>query len=74
MSLTRGDVGYALVIVWAFVGIAVKQADTPLVAVVAGFLAGFVLGTLLLGLAHSRPGPQAAWTTAAPQVGVRERW
>ncbi len=30
--LTRGDIAYGLVIVWAFIGIAVKQAATPLVA------------------------------------------
>jgi hypothetical protein len=32
VSLTRGDVAYMLVIVWAFVGIAVKHADVPVVA------------------------------------------
>ena len=35
VSLTRGDVAYMLVIVWAFIGIAVKQADTPTVATTA---------------------------------------
>jgi len=32
VGLTRGDAAYMLVIVWAFVGIAVKHAATPLVA------------------------------------------
>jgi len=32
VSLKRGgDVAYVLVIVWAFIGIAVKHADTPIV-------------------------------------------
>jgi len=74
MSLTRADWAYALVIVWAFIGIAVKQSSTPLVAIVAGFLAGFVLGILLLGLARSRPGAEAAWAPSAPEIGVRDRW
>ncbi len=35
VSLTRGDVAYMLVIVWAFAGIAVKHAGTPVVATAA---------------------------------------
>jgi hypothetical protein len=35
VSLTRGDVAYMLVIVWAFAGIAVKHAGTPVVATTA---------------------------------------
>jgi hypothetical protein len=50
VSLTRGDIAYVLVIVWAFVGIAVKHSDTAIVSIPAGFLAGFVLATLLLGV------------------------
>ena len=51
--LTRGDIAYGLVIVWAFICIAVKQASTPLVAntawvmtalVAVLLVAGFVLG------------------------------
>lgn len=72
LSLTRGDVVYVLVIVWAFVGIAIKHSGTSLVALPAGFLAGFVLGTLLLGLARSRPGPQS-WTPTV-KIGLRDRW
>lgn len=48
MSLTRRDVAYVLVIVWAFVGIAVKQAATPLVAWAAWVLA--VAALLALGI------------------------
>ena len=32
MTLLRGDVAFLLVLVWSFIGIAVKQAPTPLVA------------------------------------------
>jgi hypothetical protein len=53
VSLTRGDVAYMLVIVWAFAGIAVKQAGTPLVAIAAWVTAALVVlmlvGSLLFG-------------------------
>jgi benzodiazapine receptor len=42
MGLTRGDVAYMLVIVWAFVGIAVKHAATPLVSIAAWATAALV--------------------------------
>jgi uncharacterized membrane protein YciS (DUF1049 family) len=73
VSLTRGDVAYVLVIVWAFVGIAVKHSDTALIAILAAFLAGFVLGTLLLGVflgdrrVHDQP-------LSTEQRGARDRW
>jgi hypothetical protein len=35
MALTRRDAGYLSVLVWAFIGIAVKQAGEPLVAISA---------------------------------------
>jgi hypothetical protein len=73
VSLTRGDVAYVLVIVWAFIGIAVKQSDTPLVAVLAGFLAGFVLGTLLLGVPLGGRHLEAQPLEPVEQ-GVRDRW
>ena len=51
-SLPRRDVAFMLVIVWAFAGIGVKQATTPLVANTAWVLAGLVAvvaaGTLML--------------------------
>ncbi|MHB0856732.1 MAG: tryptophan-rich sensory protein [Anaerolineae bacterium] len=47
VALLRRDVAYTLVIVWAYVGIAVKQTDTPTVAVLATALA-VVLGLVLL--------------------------
>lgn len=50
MLARRGDVGYALVLVWAFVGIAVKQRPEPTVALAALVAAVAVaLGIILLG-------------------------
>ncbi len=43
VGLTRGDVAYMLVIVWAFVGIAVKHAATPTVAIAAWVTTGLVV-------------------------------
>jgi hypothetical protein len=54
VSLTRGDVAYVLVIVWAFVGIAVKHADTPIVSVTAAFMAVVVALTLLVGVPRTQ--------------------
>lgn len=48
MSLTRGDIAYALVVLWAYVGIAVKQAGTPLVAVSAWVAAGLVVVLIVI--------------------------
>ena len=48
--LSRRDAAYALVIVWAYVGIVVKQANTPLVAGVAAFGAAAVMLILILSL------------------------
>jgi benzodiazapine receptor len=63
VSLTRGDVAYSLVIVWAFAGIAVKHTDTWLVALSAT-LAAIVTGLMLiLGIVLTRrrlPGKQAS--------------
>jgi len=44
ISLTRGDVAYMLVIIWAFVGIAIKHAGVPIVAI------GAWVATTLVGL------------------------
>lgn len=59
MSLTRRDVAYVLVIVWAFVGIAVKQAATPLVAWSAWVLAVVALLALGIGVLWRKPSPTA---------------
>jgi hypothetical protein len=50
VSITRGDVAYVAVIVWAFVGIAAKHADTAVVATTARVMAAFVALTLVVGV------------------------
>jgi hypothetical protein len=60
MSLTRRDVAYVLVIVWAFVGIAVKQAAIPLVSWAAWILAAVALLTLGLGVLRRTSAPGAS--------------
>ncbi len=51
IALTRRDIAYMLVIIWAFVGIAVKHAGTALVApaawITAGAVALLVVATLI---------------------------
>jgi len=43
MALTRKDAAYLLVLVWSFIGIAVKQASVTNVAAAAWIGAGFML-------------------------------
>jgi hypothetical protein len=50
VGLTRGDAAYMLVIVWAFVGIGVKHAATPLVATAAWATTGIVAVMLVAGV------------------------
>ncbi len=52
--LTRGDIAYGLVIVWAFIGIAVKQASTPLVANTAWVMTILVALLLVVGFILGR--------------------
>jgi hypothetical protein len=49
VSVTRGDLAYMLVIVWAFVGIAVKQAGNPVVGTTTWLRTGVVVVMLLAG-------------------------
>jgi benzodiazapine receptor len=58
VSITRGDIAYVLVIVWAFAGIVVKHSDTPAVAVTAGVMAAVVALTLLVGIPRQRQRPR----------------
>jgi len=44
MAFMRRDIGYLLVLVWAFVGIAVKQAETPIVSASAWIAAVLMAG------------------------------
>lgn len=54
VNLTRADVGYVLVIVWAFVGIGVKQASVPSVALAARSLALVVALPLIFTVPRMR--------------------
>lgn len=54
MSFTRGDVAYSLVLMWAFAGIAVKHADTSLVATSAWAATGLVGVLLVAGILWKR--------------------
>lgn len=54
VSLTRGDVAYMLVIVWAFAGIAIKHAGTPVVATAAWVTMVLVVLMLVVGLFFRR--------------------
>ena len=54
MSWTRGDVAYLLVLVWAFIGIAVKHAGVALVATVAWAAVGLVLVAGILAFWRAR--------------------
>jgi len=58
MSLRRGDVAYCLVLIWAFVGIALKPSmapspsnlTTPTVSIAAWISAGLVLVVMIVGI------------------------
>ena len=50
ISLTRGDIAYVLVIVWAFVGIGAKHSTTPVVAIHAVVLAVLLVLSLFWGV------------------------
>ncbi|MBN2119286.1 MAG: hypothetical protein JW730_22130 [Anaerolineales bacterium] len=54
MALTRRDVGYLAVLVWAFAGIAVKQTSAPMVVVSAWSAAALMLGLALFSLVRRR--------------------
>ncbi len=54
MAWTRGDIAYLMVIVWAYAGIAVKHAATPLVANVAWITMALVLVEVLLAFTRRR--------------------
>ena len=55
VSLTRRDLAYVLVIIWAFVGIAVKHAATPLVSIPAALLVLVLAVVMVMGARRRRP-------------------
>jgi hypothetical protein len=73
VSITRGDIAYVAVIVWAFVGIALKHSDTMIVMVAAWAAAVVVALTLFIGLPHTQ-GRLREMETAPPSTEVRDRW
>jgi hypothetical protein len=73
VSLTRGDIAYVAVIVWALAGIAIKHSDTPIVSVTAWVVAGFVALTLIVGVPLIQ-GRLRALEATPPQEGIRDRW
>lgn len=46
--VTRRDIAYAAVIVWALIGIVVKQNETPEVAITAALMTAVVIGAALI--------------------------
>jgi len=64
-----------LAVIWslAFIGIAVKQSATPLVAVPAALLALFIVLTLVLGVPRAAHRLQAAVPVRSAPT-TRERW
>jgi hypothetical protein len=54
MSITRRDVGYLAVLIWAFIGIAVKQTSVPIVVTSAWIAAALMTGLAILSLVRRR--------------------
>ncbi len=52
MSITRRDAAYLFVLVWAFIGIALKQTAAPLVVTSAWIAAAVMLGLAIFSLAR----------------------
>ena len=55
MAISRGDVGYLIVLVWAFIGIAVKQASAPVVAASAWIAAVLMLSLIIYSWISRQP-------------------
>jgi hypothetical protein len=73
VSITRGDVAYVAVIIWAYVGIALKHSDTTLVAVTTWVVAVLVALTLLIGYPLQRERVRE-WALQSTEAGIRDRW
>lgn len=54
MSVTQADVAYLLVLVWAFIGIAVKHAGTPFVFAATWVATALVIIAIVLALLRTR--------------------
>ncbi len=73
VSITRGDVAYVAVIVWAFAGIALKHSDTSSVAITAWAMAAVVALTLLVGVPLYRDRLRHSAAASADDA-IRDRW
>ena len=73
VSITRGDVVYVAVILWAFAGIAVEHRSVLAIVITAWAAGIFVALTLVIGvpLARARMRDQAMVSAAE---GARDRW
>jgi hypothetical protein len=61
MALTRQDIGYLSVLVWAFIGIAVKQTSAPTVVLSAWLAAAAMLGLIVYsGIQSQTPGQMSS--------------
>jgi hypothetical protein len=56
MNITRGDVAYTVVILWALAGISVKQASIASVVIPTWITFGLVALTLAVAVFLRRPG------------------
>ena len=73
VSITRGDIAYMAVILWAFAGIAVKHS-TVLSIVITVWVAGILAAlTLLIGVPLARARMRDHALVAAAE-GARDRW
>ena len=54
MALTRRDAGYLAVLVWAFIGIAIKQSEAPMVVISAWAAALIMAGLAIFSLLRRR--------------------
>ena len=59
VAITRRDVAYLLVLVWAFIGIASKHAGTPVVSNAAWIATALVLAAVIWSLVRVRTGARA---------------
>lgn len=55
MALTRRDVAYLIVLVWAFVGIAIKQVSAPMVVLSSWIAAVIMVGLVIFSLTRRQP-------------------
>ena len=55
MALTRRDAAYLVVLVWAFIGIAVKQVSAPMVVLSSWIAAVIMLGLVIFSLTRRQP-------------------